>query len=203
MELVHIGFTRFSACFITLEQASGKLLYVIAFAAKDAQIMLFIASVNQSVCFINAATETLGVKISSFIFHSLKLGYGFYNAPAFFNVMHIVSERATYLKVYSSQDLVFLIRSILAKNPVCTLEIFLYCLYNLNMVSVSLNVKDYTVLQLLRNLAAMNLVEFTSETPSPDDLITAQINEVCKEVDTSLDTGLYLAQMEVLKGNEW
>jgi len=71
------------------------------------------------------------------------------------------------------------------------------------MVSVSLNVKDYTVLQLLRNLAAMNLVEFTSETPSPDDLITAQINEVCKEVDTSLDTGLYLAQMEVLKGNEW
>ena len=71
------------------------------------------------------------------------------------------------------------------------------------MVPVSLNVKDYTVLQLLHNLAAMNLVEFTSETPSPDDLITAQINEVCKEVDTSLDTGLYLEQMEVLKGNEW
>jgi len=71
------------------------------------------------------------------------------------------------------------------------------------MVPVSLHVKDYTVLQLLRNLAAMNLVEFTSETPSCDDLITAQINEVCKEVDTSLDTGLYLAQMEVLKGNEW
>jgi len=71
------------------------------------------------------------------------------------------------------------------------------------MVPVSLNVKDYMVLQLLRNLAAMNLVEFTSKTPSPDDLITAQINEVCKEVDTSLDTGLYLAQMEVLKSNEW
>jgi len=71
------------------------------------------------------------------------------------------------------------------------------------MIPVSLNVKDYTVLQLLRNLAAMNLVEFTSETPSPDELVTAQINKVCKEVDTSLDTGLYLAQMEVLKGNDW
>jgi len=69
------------------------------------------------------------------------------------------------------------------------------------MIPVSLNVKDYTVLQLLRNLAAMNLVEFTSETPSPDDLITAQINEVCKEVDTSVDAGLYRAQMEVLKSD--
>ena len=69
------------------------------------------------------------------------------------------------------------------------------------MISVSSNVKDYTVLQLLHNLAAMNLVEFTSETPSPDDLITAQINEVCKEVDTSVDSGLYRAQMEVLKSD--
>jgi len=48
-------------------------------------------------------------------------------------------------------------------------------IFNRNMVPVSLNVKDYTVLQLLRNLAAMNLVEFTSETPSPDDLITAHL----------------------------
>jgi len=71
------------------------------------------------------------------------------------------------------------------------------------MIPVSLNVKNYTVLQLLRNLAEMNLVEFTSEMPSPDDLITAQINEVCKEVDTSLDPGLYLAQMEVLKSDDW
>jgi len=71
------------------------------------------------------------------------------------------------------------------------------------MIPVSIYVKDYTVLQLLRNLAAMDLLEFTSETPSPNDLITAQINEVCKEVDTSLDTGLYLAQMEVLKGDDW
>jgi len=71
------------------------------------------------------------------------------------------------------------------------------------MIPVSLNVKNYTVLQLLRNLAAMDLLEFTSETPSPNDLITAQINEVCKKVDTSLDTGLYLAQMEVLEDDEW
>jgi hypothetical protein len=53
--------------------------------------------------------------------------------------------------------------------------------------TVTIEIADNSVMQLLRNLAEMSLVRFTSETPSGDELIIAQINEVCKEVDTSND----------------
>jgi hypothetical protein len=49
----------------------------------------------------------------------------------------------------------------------------------------------------------MSLIKFTPEIPSQDELIIAQINEVCSEVDTSMDTGLMLAQMEVLEKEDW
>jgi hypothetical protein len=69
--------------------------------------------------------------------------------------------------------------------------------------TVTIEIADNSVLQLLRYLAAMNLLRFTSETPSQDDLIIAQINEVCREVDTSMDPSLMLAQMEVLNNEDW
>jgi hypothetical protein len=69
--------------------------------------------------------------------------------------------------------------------------------------TVTIEIEDNSVLQLLRNLAAMSLVKFTSETTSRDDLIIAQINEVCKEVDTSIDPSLMYAQMEVLEKEDW
>jgi hypothetical protein len=69
--------------------------------------------------------------------------------------------------------------------------------------TVTIEIADNSVLQLLRNLAAMSLVRFTSETSTQDDLIIAQINEVCKEVDTSMDPSLMLAQMEVLEKEDW
>ena len=49
----------------------------------------------------------------------------------------------------------------------------------------------------------MSLVKFALNQQTNDDLIIAQINEVCKEVDTSLDRGVMAAQMEVLKGDDW
>ena len=69
--------------------------------------------------------------------------------------------------------------------------------------TVTLNINDITVLQLLRSLAAMKLVEFTSEVPSRDDLITAHLNEVYKEVDSSLDPDLVRVQAEVLGSDDW
>ena len=53
--------------------------------------------------------------------------------------------------------------------------------------TITLEVENTAVMQLLRNLAEMSLVKFTLDQHSNDDLIVAQINEVCKEVDTSLD----------------
>ena len=69
--------------------------------------------------------------------------------------------------------------------------------------TVTLNINDIAVLQLLRSLASMQLVEFTSELPSQDDLITAHLNEVYKEVDSSLDPCFVSVQAEVLGSDDW
>jgi len=69
--------------------------------------------------------------------------------------------------------------------------------------TVTLEVENMAVMQLLRNLAEVSLVKFALNQPLNDDLIVAQINEVCKEVDTSVDPGLYRAQIETLQGDDW
>jgi hypothetical protein len=69
--------------------------------------------------------------------------------------------------------------------------------------TITLEVENTTVMQLLRNLAEMSLVKFALNQRSNDDLVIAQINEVCKEVDTSLDPSIMAAQMEVLEGEDW
>jgi len=69
--------------------------------------------------------------------------------------------------------------------------------------TITLEVENAAVMQLLRNLAEMSLVKFALDQHSNDDVIIAQINEVCKEVDTSLDKSVMAAQMEVLKGDDW
>ena len=69
--------------------------------------------------------------------------------------------------------------------------------------TVTLEINDNTVLQLLRNLAAMSLVKFMPETPSQDDQITARLNEIYKELDSSIDPFVVAAQAEVLKGDDW
>jgi len=69
--------------------------------------------------------------------------------------------------------------------------------------TVTLEVENTSVMQLLRNLAEMSLVKLTLNQHSNDDLIIAQINEVCKEADTSLDQSIMAAQMEVLEGADW
>jgi hypothetical protein len=49
----------------------------------------------------------------------------------------------------------------------------------------------------------MNLVRFIPEITSQEELIIEQINEVCKEVDTSLDPSLMLAQKVILEKEDW
>jgi hypothetical protein len=68
---------------------------------------------------------------------------------------------------------------------------------------VTLEINDNTVLQLLRNLAAMSLVKFMPETPSQDDLITARLNEIYNELDSSIEPFVEAAQAEVLEGDDW
>ena len=69
--------------------------------------------------------------------------------------------------------------------------------------TVTIEIADNTVLQLLRNLAVMKLVRFTDETASQDDLITARLNEIYSELDTSIDPFVVAAQAEVLEGDDW
>jgi len=69
--------------------------------------------------------------------------------------------------------------------------------------TVTIEVTDSTVLQLLRNLAAMRLVRFTSEASSMEDDLTTRINEVYAEEDSSLDPCLMLAQAEAIGEEDW
>ena len=85
-----------------------------------------------------------------------------------------------------------------------TLDFFLFLNYHGDMnQTVTIEIIDTTVLQLLRNLAAMSLVKFMPEAPSQDDLITARLNEIYSELDSSIDPFVVAAQAEVLKGDDW
>jgi len=44
--------------------------------------------------------------------------------------------------------------------------------------TVTIEIADNAVLPLLRNLAAMSLIKFTSEIASNDDLVTERIDEI-------------------------
>jgi hypothetical protein len=68
--------------------------------------------------------------------------------------------------------------------------------------TVTIEIADNTVLPLLRSLAAMSLIKFTSEDPSPDALITARLNEIYNKVDSSLEPCYMMAQTETLS-EDW
>jgi hypothetical protein len=69
--------------------------------------------------------------------------------------------------------------------------------------TVTIEIADNTVFQLLRSLASMSLIKFLSETHTQDDLITDRLNEIYNEVDSSLEPCYMNAQTEVLKGDDW
>jgi len=68
---------------------------------------------------------------------------------------------------------------------------------------VTIEIANNAVLQILRNLAAMSLVKFTEETPSHDELLTARLNEIYSELDSSIDPFVVAAQAEVIEGDDW
>ena len=69
--------------------------------------------------------------------------------------------------------------------------------------TVTIEIADNTVLQLLRSLASMSLIKFTPEIPSQEDLITARLNEIYSQVDSSLEPCFAMAQAEVLENEDW
>jgi len=69
--------------------------------------------------------------------------------------------------------------------------------------TVTIEIADNTVLQLLRSLASMSLIRFKSETTSQDDLTTARLNEIYNEIDSSLEPCYMVAQAEVLENEDW
>jgi hypothetical protein len=69
--------------------------------------------------------------------------------------------------------------------------------------TVTIEIADNTVLQLLRILASMSLIKFTPEMPSQDDIITSRLNEIYNEIDSSLEPCYMMAQTEVLENEDW
>ena len=69
--------------------------------------------------------------------------------------------------------------------------------------TVTIEITDNTVLQLLRSLASMSLIKFTSEIPLQSDIITAHLNEIYNELDSSLEPCYMMAQTEILENEDW
>jgi hypothetical protein len=69
--------------------------------------------------------------------------------------------------------------------------------------TITIEVANNTVLEILRNLAAMSLIRFTEETIYQGDKITARLNEIYSELDSSIDPFVVAAQAEVIQDNDW
>jgi len=95
-------------------------------------------------------------------------------------------------------------RPVRAKVPLSELIFFLnFDIIKLMKQTVTIEIVDNTVLQLLRSLASMSLIKFTSEIPSQDGLITSHLNEIYKDMDSSLEPCYMMAQSEVLESEDW
>jgi len=68
--------------------------------------------------------------------------------------------------------------------------------------TVTIEIMDSAALRFLQNLADISLIRFTSET-STSDQVTALINKLCEENDTSLDPCIMAAQVEVIGKEDW
>ena len=69
--------------------------------------------------------------------------------------------------------------------------------------TVTIEIADLTVLQLLRSLASMNLIRFVPELSSLDDNITTYLNEIYNKMDSSLEPCYAMAQAEAIDSDAW
>ena len=69
--------------------------------------------------------------------------------------------------------------------------------------TVTIEIADNTVLQLLRNLESMSLIRFMPEIHSQDDLITARLNDIYDKIDSSLEPCYMIVQTELLENEDW
>ena len=66
--------------------------------------------------------------------------------------------------------------------------------------TVTIEIANNAVLQILRSLAAVSLIRFPQEISSEEDPITARYNEVYSKEDSSVDPFVSMAQAELLEG---
>jgi len=69
--------------------------------------------------------------------------------------------------------------------------------------TVTIEIEDTTVLQLLKNLAAMSLVRFKQEISQENNQLTDHLNKIYSEEESSLDPCLILAQTQAIDKEDW
>ena len=69
--------------------------------------------------------------------------------------------------------------------------------------TVTIEIANNAVVSLLKNLAALRLIKFTSEPALDDEPTTARLNEIYSQVDSSLEPCYMLAQTETLEKEDW
>ena len=69
--------------------------------------------------------------------------------------------------------------------------------------TVTIEIIDNAVLQLLQSLASMSLIRFSPGIAPQDDIITTRLNEIYNKIDSSLEPCYMIAQAEVLESEDW
>ncbi|MCL2319905.1 MAG: hypothetical protein FWC45_07450 [Treponema sp.] len=69
--------------------------------------------------------------------------------------------------------------------------------------TVTIEIIDSAALRFLRDLETISLIRFTQEITADDDQVTAHINRICEQEDTSIEPCLMAAQAEVIDKEDW
>jgi hypothetical protein len=69
--------------------------------------------------------------------------------------------------------------------------------------TVTIEIIDAAALRLLRDLAGLSLIRFTSDQTVENDPVTARLNEAYAYTDSALDPALTLAEAEAVGEEDW
>jgi len=69
--------------------------------------------------------------------------------------------------------------------------------------TLTIEIIDTAALRFLRDLENISLIRVKQETAPEEDRVTAIINEICEEEDTSIEPCVMAAQAEAIGKEDW
>ena len=69
--------------------------------------------------------------------------------------------------------------------------------------TITIEINDNSVLELLQSLASLSLIKFKSEMTTNTENITTRLNDIYNKIDSSLEPCFMIAQTEILESEDW